>query len=38
MHAVHWTHSICVPSRMSMPVGQTTTHCRQAMQSPLSAA
>ena len=38
MQAVQWTHSICVPLRMSMPVGQTATHWWQSMQSPLPAA
>ena len=37
MQAVQWTHSICVPLRMSMPVGQTATHWLQAMQSPRPA-
>ena len=32
MHAVQFTHSIWVPSRMSIPVGQTTTHCLQSTQ------
>ena len=34
MHCVQWMHSICSPSRMSMPVGQVTTQAPQSMQSP----
>ena len=34
MHAVQLTHSSCVPLRMSMPVGQTSTHWSQSTQSP----
>ena len=34
MHCVQWMHSICRPSRMSMPVGQVRTHMPQSMQSP----
>ena len=33
-HCVQWMHSICRPSRMSMPVGQVSTHAPQSMQSP----
>ena len=34
MHWVQATHSICSPSRMSMPVGHVRTHAPQSMQSP----
>ena len=34
MHWVQWMHSICSPSRMSMPVGQVRTQAPQSMQSP----
>ena len=37
MHWVQLTHSICKPSRMSMPVGQVVTQAPQSMQSPRSA-
>ena len=37
MHCVQWMHSICRPSRMSMPVGQVSTQAPQSMQSPASA-
>lgn len=38
MQAVQFTHSSCWPSRISMPVGHTTTHWLQAIQSPFPAA
>ena len=37
MHCVQWMHSIWRPSRMSMPVGQASTHSSQLMQSPAPA-
>ena len=35
MHSAQVMHSICWPSRMSMPMGQTFTQAMQSMQSPL---
>ena len=34
MHSPHWMQPRFGPWRMSTPVGQTCTHCRQSMQSP----
>ena len=34
MQAVQFTHSNCVPLRMSIPVGQTRTQAAQSTQSP----
>ena len=35
MHCVQAMHSICSPSRISMPVGQVSVHRPQSMQSPM---
>jgi hypothetical protein len=34
MHSAQVMHSSCWPSRMSMPMGQTTTQALQSTQSP----
>jgi len=38
MHTPQPMHSYCMPSRMSMPTGQTCTHIVQSMQSPAPGA